>query len=779
MKKVFYIILIAVLLFSSSFTLKNGDKEKLTDYVNPFIGTGGHGHTYPGVCLPFGMVQLSPDTRLTGWDGCSGYYYTDDTVYGFSHTHLSGTGCSDYGDILLMPTTGNLEFDNQKYCSTFQKKNEFAMPGYYSVFLDKYKIKVELTATERTGMHKYSFPKGTNSKVLIDLKHRDEVMYSYIQILNDSTVVGLRRSAAWAKDQIVYFAAVFSKPFYKHSIAVNDIGDSEIKLARGRNIKAYFTFNTDKDSIIYVRVGISAVDVDGAMKNLEGESQNFSFDEIENKANEKWEKELSKIKVEGGTKEQNIIFYTALYHAMLAPNLYSDIDGRYRGRDNKIHKAENFDYYTVFSLWDTYRAEHPLLTILDIKRTNDFINTFLREYAEGGLLPVWELSSNETFCMIGYHCVPIIVDAYIKGIRNYDVQLAFKAIRNSADTNLFGLDAYKVYHYIPCNYAPFSVSKTLEYAYDDWCIAQMAKSLNDEDEYKRFIQRAQSYKYLYDYKNGFLRPRYTLRWYTPFDPYEVNIHYTEADCWQYNFYVPQDVQTYAKMMGGKEKFGEKLDELFTTTSKMTGYQLGDLSGFIGQYSQGNEPSHHVAYMYDYIGEPWKTQKYARKIMDDFYTSKPDGLIGNDDCGQMSAWYVLSAMGFYPVCPGQKDYEIGTPIFKNITINLENGKSFIIKADNVSDNNIYIQSAKLNGKNYTKCFLSYDDIMAGGTLEFVMGPNSNTNWGSGTEDTPQSLIKDNVLSPENNIFDGNAIMKKMFFMKKFLKNNFFLSCLSYY
>ncbi|TAL69875.1 MAG: glycoside hydrolase family 92 protein [Bacteroidetes bacterium] len=769
MKRTVYIL--SILIFS--ILLSNNKIEEvinLISYVDPFIGTGGHGHTYPGVSMPFGFVQLSPDTRLSGWNAASGYHYNDSIIYGFSHTHLSGTGLSDYCDILMMPTTGNLEFENKNYSSHFKKLNEYAEPGYYSVLLDKYNIRVELTATLRTGMHKYTFPQNSNANILLDLVHRDTVIDSQIEVLNDSIVVGYRRSKGWAKDQKLYYVIIFSKPFIKYTLAKNDKVNINANFLNGKNIKAIFTFNTNKDSVIYVRVGLSGVDIDGAMKNLKSESQNKSFDEIRQKAGDEWEKNLEKIIVEGGTEEQKTNFYTALYHSMLAPNIYSDIDGRYRGRDNKIHQAENFDYYTVFSLWDTYRAEHPLLTLIDQKRTNDFVNTFLRQYSEGGLLPVWELSSNETNTMIGYHSVPVIVDAYMKGIRNYDVKLAFDAMRHSADDGHLGHETYIKNHYINCNEDEESVSKTLEYSYDDWCIALMAKSLNDEIEYKRFIKRAQSYKYLFDYKTGFLRPRYESRWYVPFTPSEVSKHFTEANCWQYNFHVLQDIQTYITMMGGKQEFELKLNEFFNSKEKITGNKPSDITGFIGQYAQANEPDHHVAYLYDYNGKPWMTQKYVRKILAEFYSKNPEGLIGNDDCGQMSAWYVFSAMGFYPVCPGNNEYAIGTPLFPKVTINLENGKKFIIRAKDVSSSNIYIQSAKLNGENYTKCYIRHEDIISGGIIEFVMGSEPNKKWGSGINDIPHSQIVDYLLSPKNEILDGNDIIKPLYFILKILKNN---------
>lgn len=735
-------------------------KEDLTRFVNPFIGTSGHGHTYPGSTVPFGMVQLSPDTRLTGWDGCSGYYGTDSVIYGFSHTHLSGTGCSDYGDILIMPISAKLnsyyKFDNWEYSSGFDKKTETAKAGYYSVYLKRNEVQVELTATKRTGIHKYTFPENKEARVLIDLKHRDDVLDSKLELIGDTMIVGYRRSRAWATDQQVFFAVKFSKPFYKYVIAEYDSNlSNDLRNLFAKNLKGYFVFDDTKE--LYVRVALSGVSIQGAIKNLAAESLPFTFEEILEKAQNEWNKELSRITIKTNDTDKKTIFYTALYHTFVVPNIYSDVDGYYRGRDKMIHPADGFDFYTVFSLWDTYRAAHPLYTLVQQKRTTDFIKTFINQYIQDGLLPVWELSSNETFCMIGYHAVPVIVDAYMKGIRDYDVETAYKAIKHSAETNLYGLPFYKSFNFIPSDNENESVSKTLEYAYDDWCIAQMAKSLGKMDDYTTFTKRAQSYKNLFDNKTGFLRARYNGGWYTPFDPTEVNNNYTEANCWQYNFYVPHDLTNYMDMLGGQDKFAAKLDELFTTADKLSGRDQSDITGLIGQYAHGNEPSHQIAYLYNYSGKPWHTQKYVRKILDEFYNNSGDGLIGNEDCGQMSAWYVLSAMGFYPVCPGNTEYSIGTPIFDEATLHLENGKKFSITTKNQSKSNIYIQSAKLNGVNYTRSYIKHEDILKGGKLEFVMGDKPNETWGSSATDVPRTSVIE--FSPNNKLrmnFDSNRI-----------------------
>jgi len=741
--------LILILVFFTGLIIScSSDKEgaSLTGYVDPFIGTDGHGHTYPGACMPFGMVQLSPDTRLEGWDGCSAYHNSDSIVYGFSHTHLSGTGCSDYGDILLMPTTGEVSVNNKEYCSRFSKDSECANPGYYSVMLDDYNIKAELTVTERAGFHKYTFPENLSSNIIIDLDHRDQVIASSISINGNNEITGMRRSNAWAKDQHVYFAAQFSTPFESFVIAVNDTVKEKIREAEGKNIKAFVNFITEDSEEIYVKVGISAVSTEGARKNLEAEMPGWDFNVVRDKAKNEWEKALGKIKVSGGTQQQKTVFYTALYHSMLAPNIYMDADGKYRGRDLEVHEAEDFDNYTVFSLWDTYRATHPLFTIIEQERTVDFIKTFIAQYKQGGLLPVWELSANETFCMIGYHSVPVVADAYMKGINDYDVEKIYEAMVNSADQDHLGLDCYKKNGFILSSEEGESVSKTLEYAYDDWCIAQMAKAIGKDDDYSRFIRRAQSYKNIFDPSTGFMRAKQNNCWDTPFDPKEVDFNFTEANSWQYSFYVPQDINGFIKLMGGEDRFIKQLDELFSTESETTGRVQSDISGLIGQYAHGNEPSHHMAYLYNFAGQPWKTQKYVRQTMDELYTAERDGLCGNEDCGQMSAWYVLSAVGFYPVTPGSDIYVIGTPLFPEAVISLENGNKFIIKANNVSEENIYIKSATLNGSPWNKSYIAHKDIMNGGELIFEMGESPNKVWGTGTGDMPVSEIEEYRIMP---------------------------------
>lgn len=658
--------------------------------VNPFIGTGGHGHTYPGATAPHGMVQLSPDTRLEGWDGCGGYHYDDNYIYGFSHTHLSGTGIPDYCDILVMPMAGTPSSDNKIYGSTFSHKNEKATAGYYSVLLDKGNIQTEFTTTDRVGFHHYTFSNANDNSVILDLKHRDEVLESSLKIEDSVTVSGMRRSKSWAQNQYIFFVMKFSKPIKNFGIwndekLVNKfIGDS----LSSKNIKAFFQFDLLADKNIYVKVALSPTSVDGAKKNLAAELQGWDFKNATVDAEKKWNKELSKIEVTGD-EEKKKIFYTALYHTAVVPCVNMDVDGMYRGRDNNIHKAKGFSYYSVFSLWDTYRGANPLYTIIDRARTLDYLKTFLTQYKEGGRLPVWELASNETECMIGYHSIPVIVDAYMKGITNFDTKLALEAMLHSANMDHFGLKAYKTKGLIESDDEQESVSRTLEYAFDDWCIAIFAKAIGNQKVYDEFIQRAQYYKNMLDTKTGFMRPRKNGDWLSPFDPKEVNNNYTEANAWQYSFYMPQDIAGYLKMTGGPDVLEKKLDALFSTTTKTTGREQSDITGLIGQYAHGNEPSHHIAYLYNYTNAPWKTQKIVHQIQTEFYKNSPDGLIGNEDCGQMSAWYVLSAMGFYQVTPGTNFYNIGTALFKQTIINLENGKTFILTAKNITDKNFYV------------------------------------------------------------------------------------------
>lgn len=740
----------------------------LTQLVNPFIGTGGHGHTFPGATLPFGMVQLSPDTRIDGsWDGCGGYHYSDSVIYGFTHTHLSGTGISDYGDILLMPTTGTpvlvpiKEGSYKKgYASHFSHKRESASPGFYAVHLDDDGIDVSLTTSGRVGMHQYSFPASEQSNIILDLAHRDEVIASSIQVIDARHVQGMRRSKGWAPNQVVYFAIEFSKQFNSYGISLNDslLHSSLLNPANdhnGKNIKAFFQFNTSENESIIAKVGISAVSMQGARNNLLNEIPDWNFEEVRINAEATWNYYLSKIEVKGGTANQQTIFYTALYHSLIAPNLYSDADGSYLGRDGQIHAARH-PYYTVFSLWDTYRALHPLLTIITPKQNTDFIKTMLLQFEQGGRLPVWELSANETDCMIGYHSVSVIADAAAKGLKGFDYRKALDAMQYSAGLSIYGLAPYREKGYISMEDEGESVSKTLEYAYDDWCIAQLALRLNDSAAFSSFIQRAQSWKNLFDPATGFLRPKKNGSFLTPFDPYEVNFNYTEANSWQYRFAVQQDIEGLKQMLGGTKNFEAAIDSLFTTSSKINGREQPDITGMIGQYAHGNEPSHHMAYLYNYAGNPAKTQAMVHKIMEQMYHNAPDGLSGNEDCGQMSAWYVFSAMGFYPVTPGTPYYAIGTPLFDTVRIHLDNQKTFTIVSKHAKPGDIYIQSMKLNGTNTDTFYISQEMILKGSTVSFEMGSSPATFAGRIT--APPSAITQSLIAVVPAIEPGNATFR---------------------
>lgn len=756
LKPFFYITIIVFISCKKQQEINVAKKDKnLISYVNPFIGTGGHGHTYPGATMPFGMMQLSPDTRLDGWDGCSGYHYSDNKIYGFSHTHLSGTGVSDYGDILLMPTNKQV-FNNgadgkEGYKSKFTHKKEVAEPGFYKVHLDDTNIDVELTVSKRSGVHKYSFPSAENQFVILDLVHRDKVLDAKINRISNTELSGYRFSEAWATDQRLFFNIKTSHKFTGVLQSPTKIGD------KGAQKIALNFINPNNEPII-IKIGISAVDIEGAKKNLEAEIGNQTFEQVKKTAQDFWEKQLEKIVIEDPNIDYKTNFYTSMYHVALAPNLYQDVDERYRGMDNKIHKSVGFDYYTVFSLWDTYRAAHPLYTIIEQEKTNDFINTFLAKFDEGGIMPIWDLAANYTGCMIGYHAVPVIADAYLKGIRDYDVEKALKAMKHSATRDKLGLDSYKKFGFIPVEKESESVSKTLEYAYDDWSIAQMAKELGKEEDYKIYLERAQYYKNVFDPSSQFMRGRFRNTWFAPFDPYEVNFNYTEANSWQYSFYVPQDITGFTKLLGGKENLEKQLDNLFSAEDKTSGAHQVDITGLIGQYAHGNEPSHHMAYLYNFVNKPAKTQEKVRQILTELYTNTPDGISGNEDCGQMSAWYIFSSLGFYPVTPGSNQYIIGSPLFEKVTINLESGKSFMVEAKNQSAENKYIKSVKLNGENYEFSFINHKDIINGGNLVFEM-TNTPSNWGIKDEFIPSTEIKEHVIVASPFIAKGEIAFKE--------------------
>ncbi len=735
-------------------------QQPLISYVNPLIGTGGHGHTYPGATLPFGMMQLSPDTRLEGWDGCSGYHYSDTEIYGFSHTHLSGTGVSDYGDILLMPTnkivfnngadTSSSAAEKEGYKSKFSHENEIAEPGFYKVHLDDTNIDVALTVSKRSGMHAYQFPANKNQVVILDLLHRDEVLDAKINTISTTELSGYRFSKAWATDQRLFFSIKTSHPF-------NDMLQSPPKKGMPGGQKIALTFINPKNEPVIIKIGISAVDIAGAKMNLATEIGDKTFEEVKQEAQKIWEQQLQKIVIEDSKLADKTNFYTAMYHVSIAPNLYQDVDGRYRGMDLKIHQTTDFEYYTVFSLWDTYRAAHPLYTLLETEKTNDFINTFLAKYDEGGIFPIWDLSANYTGCMIGYHAIPVIADAYLKGIRNYDVDKAFKAMKHSATRDKLGLETYKNFGFIPVEKESESVSKTLEYAYDDWTIAQMAYALENEKDYKTYIERAQSYKNVFDPESQFMRGRFRNTWFAPFDPYEVNFNYTEANAWQYSFYVPQDISGFTHLLGGKKALENQLDDLFVAANKTSGRHQVDITGLIGQYAHGNEPSHHMAYLYNFVNKPAKTQEKVRQILTELYTNTPDGIAGNEDCGQMSAWYIFSALGFYPVTPGSNQYIIGAPLFEKATLNLENGNTFTVQANRLSEKNKYIKSVTLNGKEHPFSYIQHHAIMQGGLLVFEM-TDQPSDWGTQDAFIPVTKIEDHRIVPTPFIAKGKTAFK---------------------
>ena len=724
-------LLLIGLIFFAACSTKN--KQELVKYVDTFIGTGGHGHTYPGATAPFGMVQLSPDTRMDDWDGCSGYHITDNHILGFSHTHLSGTGCNDYGDFRFMPIVGEKHYKSDDYRSAFRHETEVARPGFYSVVLDDYNIKVELAAGVRAAMHRYTFPQEGNTSVILDLKEStlsaEKIYEAWAKVENDNAISGFRRSGYWARDQYLYFYAEFSKPIKSHE--QNEEG-----------LVYAFDFENDGTPLM-MRIGISAVDVEGAKKNLESEIKDFDLDALAAKTNKSWNEELNRIVVNSTNERDKKIFYSALYHSFIVPNLYSDVDGRYRGHDLKVHQSDS-PRYTVFSQWDTFRTENPLLDMIQTKRAVDIINTFIDNYETGGLLPTWELAANETHCMIGYHSIPVMADAYINGIKGFDAEKALAAMVARANEDMWGLEFYKKYGYIPADMAGESVSTTLEYAYDDWCIARMAEKMGKQDIATEFYKRAQYYKNLYDPATKFFRGRKNGGFVTPFDPRQVNFMLTEANTWQYNFFVPQDVNGHIEMMGGKEEYENMLSQLFNTSSDLTGREQVDITGLIGQYAHGNEPSHHMAYLYNFVGKPVKTQKVVNQIMNELYTDQPDGLCGNEDCGQMSAWYVMSAMGFFPVTPASGMFIIGVPHFEEMTLNFENGKRFKIIAKNLSHENKYIASVKLNGKPLTRSYLYCEEVLNGGKLEFTMTSDRNTTWATDEKDCPVMHIKTNKL-----------------------------------
>lgn len=726
--------------------------KEYTDSVNVFIGTGGHGHTFPGATLPHGMVQLSPDTRLFGWDACSGYYYDDTSIMGFTHTHLSGTGIGDYGDILFMPVVGEkpliagtAEKPDEGYRSRFSHEQESARPGYYQVLLQDDSINVELTATLRAGLHRYTYPKASDARLIVDMEptiHGHQHPVTQIRVVNDSTIAGMKYTVGWAKHHYVYFYAVFSSPFdYKLYSGTEYQSDSTSVTVN--TAKAVMSFrNLPADGRVLAKVGISSVDEEGARLNVEAEIPNWDFEGVMKQANTVWNEALGKIDIETSDNDSRTVFYTSLYHAFIQPSLASDVDGRYRTMGHEIKQDASYTNYTVFSLWDTFRAAHPLYTIVTPEQNQAFIRSLLRKYDEGGILPKWELASNETGTMIGYHAVSVIADAMMKKQCDFDVKKALEACIRSSVYDTMGVTPmmdrqilngklmpvsikYKnELGYIPCDKVGGSVSQGLEFAYNDWLIAQMMKEHNRKDLYDKYMELSRNYRNYFDPETKLMRGRLSDgSWITPFDPASVQrpSNYVEGNAWQWAWFVPQDVEGLMELVGGQKSFEAHLDTLFTTSSELTGdpNAAADVTGMIGQYAHGNEPSHHIPYLYNYAGAPRKTQALVDHILRTLYHNDPNGLSGNEDVGQMSAWYALSAMGFYSFCPGRPVYEIGRPMFDKVTIHLSNGKDFIIQAKNNSVENKYIRSMKLNGEKLAEPRFSHFDLMKGGELIFEM------------------------------------------------------------
>jgi len=731
-------------------------------YVNPLIGTQKMGHTYPGATVPFGSIQLSPDTdeQPHNIDGvynketykyCAGYQYDDTSIVGFSHTHFSGTGHSDLGDFLIMPTTDDLQLEpgtksdpSTGFRSAFSHANESAEPAYYKVKLDDHNILAEMTATTRVGFHQYTFPASENAHIILDLmygiyNHPDKNVWSYVRVVNDRTIVGFKQTTGWARTRTVYFAMEFSKPFtnygFKNFANPTYVGHvrrwdqfNNFPEMMGKQIRAYFDFKTGAGEKVKIKFAISPVSMSGAMANLKMEIPHWDFERVKREGQAAWNKELSKIAVKAENRDDLLNFYTAMYHSFLAPTLYQDVDGKYKGIDQEVHKAVGFTNYTTFSLWDTFRAQHPLLNIIQPQRNRDMIRSMLAHYDQSPhkLLPIWSHYANENWCMLGYHSVSVIADAVVKGnIGGIDTRKALDASVTTATNTYFpGLDTYRKLGYTAEDTSPYSVSKTLEYAYDDWAIAQIAKKLEHLGIYNEFIMRSRNWRNVYDASIGFMRPKMSDgRFRKEFDVLKTHDQgFIEGNAWNYGLFVPHDPAAMIELMGGKKKFAAHLDELFTMhlpDEFFAGTEDVTREGIIGNYVHGNEPSHHIAYLYNWTDEPWKTQERVRMILKHQYRATPDGLGGNDDCGQMSAWYIFSALGFYPVAPGSDRYWLGSPAVTSATLKLENGRSFTVHAIDQSDKNVYVSKVRLNGRPLNRRYITHSEILTGGKLTFYM------------------------------------------------------------
>ena len=743
--------LVSVLLIG--FKIQNDKKQDLVRFVDPFIGSGGHGHVFVGANVPFGGVQVGPTNFNKGWDWSSSYHYSDSIVKGFCHLNVSGTGMSDLGELTIMPANGELKINAgtqnnhmKGYSSLYSKDKEKVSPGFYSVFLDRYGITVDLTATERSGLHKYSFPKSESSRVIIDLGEgsADRPTETYLRKVNDTLFEGYRFSKGWASDQREFFSLIISKPV-KEFILYD--GGRKIKKneTKGKYVKGFLEFSTVKGETVYVKMGVSNVSMKNGLENLLHEIPDWDFDKVHRNAKAKWNNELSKIKIETTDPKKKKIFYTAMYHSMIAPNIYNDVNGDYRGTDKKVYNDTSFTNYTLFSLWDTYRAAHPLYTLVHSDKVSDMVESMVKIYEHQGKLPVWHLRGNETNTMPGYSAVPVVVDAVLKGIYKGDDEKVYEAAKISATGDFEpGVKELMKYGYIPSDLMVESIASSMEYAISDWAIAQLAKKLNKMDDYHYFMDRSKAYKSYFDSETGFMRGKFLDgSWRTPFDPvsaqHRIN-DYCEGNAWQYLWLVPQDPEGLIDLLGGDKPFINKLDRLFSMSSELEKGSSMDITGLIGQYAHGNEPSHHTTYMYAYAGAQYKIPENVRYIINELYTDNPDGLAGNEDCGQMSSWYILSSLGFYPVNPSNGVYVFGSPVFDNAKIELGNNKSFTVKTVNNSQKNIYIQSVKLNGVDYKNAYITHKDIIKGGEIEFKMGPNPNKDFG-----------KDDIYRPKSKLY----------------------------
>ena len=722
----------------------------LLQYVDPFIGSGFHGHVFVGASVPFGMVQLGPNNIDKGWDWCSGYHYSDSICIGFSHTHLNGTGCGDMGDVMVMPMTevnvkrGNQDDISSGYASYYRHETEDAHPDYYSVMLDRYDIKAELTATARVGLHRYTFPQGKQAHILVNLKDGvgSIVTNSYIRQIDEYTIEGYRYTRGWSPMRKVYFVLQADKPIADLSLYDDTVQVAAKSQLKARAVKGVLSFGEQQQ--VMVKVALSPVSCENAMANLKAEMSGFDFEHVRKACAAQWNERLNRITIETDDEAAKRVFYTSNYHTMVAPTLFCDVNGQYRGINDMIYTApEGFTNYTTLSLWDTYRTLNPLFTLVNDEMVPDIVNTMISIYHQNDKLPVWALQSGETNCMPGYSAVPIIADAYLKGFEGFDAEEAFAAMKATTVYPQQNAVPYVVERgYIPCDKVHEATSIAMEYAVDDWGVAAMAKKMGKQEDADLYARRAMYYKQYFDNEIKFIRPKMDDgTWRTPYDPAN-SIHmvgdFTEGNGWQYTFFAPHDVYGLIELFGGDEEFITKLDAFFVNNDSMGETASADITGLIGQYAHGNEPSHHIAYMYAYAGQQWKVAEKVRFIMDEFYTDKPDGVIGNEDCGQMSAWYVMSSMGFYQENPSDGVFVFGSPRFDKMTVKVRGNNTLIIEAENNSKENIYIQEVYFNGKPYEKSYITYDELIAGGTLKFVMGPKPNKNFGAAKENRPQAV-----------------------------------------